>query len=59
MVRKQTALIALIGLAALAPVLAYAVMKSASGYVAAVSVVIIVGSFFLMLSPASTSETSH
>lgn len=59
MTTQRPALLALIGLAALAPVVAYALIRSTTGYVAAVSVVIVVASFFVMLSPGSSDGTTH
>lgn len=59
MTPQRPALLALIGLAALAPVLAYALALDATGYVAAVSVVLIVASFFAMLTPSESNGTAH
>lgn len=59
MTPQRPATLALIGLAALAPVLAYALVRDATGYVAAASVLIVVASFFRMLRPSGSNGTGH
>ncbi|PSP75426.1 hypothetical protein BRC81_15480 [Halobacteriales archaeon QS_1_68_20] len=59
MALDRPAPLASLGLAALAPVLAYALARSATGYVAVVSVLLIVGSFFKMLSTSGADGSAH